>query len=693
MKEYSEVRIDMTDSMASNYEANRQCIEDYEFATVSGAMWKGSYYENFKNKPRPEINKIFLAVNRLLGKKQRLEFNAVIVSNSDDANDEDAELLQGRWRNDFQNSDGVEAVNNADQEAFFGGFGAMKLVSKYDDDETPDPERQHTAIEPIYSAASSVIFSPSVRKDKADCRQAWHVIRTSRKGMELEHGEITSVNAQVDWFDWSTDTDKDIYLAHYYEIVEKTLTEYHFPTGYIVTSGDGIKDSEGNKLTRQELDDLKLFNDYETVRRKVKYCEYALMDGEKFLTKPQRTPFKRIPVIPQYGYYQVINGIEYYCGEVRKRRDPQMFLNTYESALMQILQAPQVRVPEYAPEQISRHATQRSKANVDNAAFVMSDPLKNPDGSIAHAGPIGYQEPPQIGSGLAAAGQQLQADLVDLSGHGQQSVPSNASADAIQQVNERSDDGFQPLMQNSMQAIRTACEVWLDAAKKLYFDRPRKIRILGHDGTSYSQVETMQYGQDQDGNFGPYKNCARGRYSVQVKAGETYQSKKEKELETTLQMLQYADTNSPMGQMLLNQAIVSTTGEGGERPRTVANYQIIDIMLQMGLDPKPKNEEEEEYITHRMQQMQQQQQQPDPQTILMLQEAEARAKEGQAAIQNEVNDANKIAVDMFNAETKRMDMLAKSQKIGAEINKLGAETNDKYIESGQRSAQSLTSRH
>lgn len=673
MKEYNQVRTDMNDAIGHNYDRNKMCMEDYEFATVSGAMWKGSYAEQFKNKPKPEINKIFAAVNRLLGQKQRLEMNAIIVSNSDEATDEDADMLQSRWRNDFQNSDGIEALNNADQEAYFGGFGAYKLVTKYEDEEDQTPEKQYLCIEPIYSAPSCVIFSPSVRKDKADSKQGWHILRTNKKeAQEMFGTDISSVNSQIEWFDWEPDTAKDIYLAHYYEVIEKTITEYDFG-GYKITAGDGIKDDGGNKMTRDELNELKEVAEYTKKRKKIKYVEYALMDGSRFLTKVQRLPFKRVPIIPQYGYYNVINGIEYFFGEVRKRRDPQMFVNAYNASLMQIMEAPQVEVPEYAPEQIARHAGQRAKANVDNAAFVMSDPLKDKDGNIAAVGPIGKMSPPMIGTGLAAAGQQLNNDLLDMSGTGQSTVPSNAAADAIRQVNERQDDAFQPLIQNSMAAIKAACEVWIDAAQEIYFSNRRKLRVIAQDG-SYSQLETLGYMVNADGDFGPYKNSARGKYTVQVKSGETYQSKKEAELETSLKMLQFADTNTPQGQVLLNQAIVSTTGEGGERVRRMANFQIIDAMLSFGIDPKPKTDEEREYVEYRIQMMQQQQNQPDPQTILALAEAEARRNEGMAAVQNEINDAQKIQTDQFNAITKRQEVAVKAEEVGAKIENINVDT-------------------
>lgn len=691
MKELNDARLDLNNALAGCYDRNRSCLEDYEFAVISGAMWKGSYSEQFKNKPKPEINKVFGSINRILGQKQRMEMNAKIISNSDEATDEGADLLQSRWRNDFQASDGNEALNNSDQEAFFSGFGAFKLTAKYEDEELPDEDKQYLCVEPIYSAAASVVFSPSVRKDKADSKQAWHIIRTSRKEVEDGFGvDVNSINAQIDWFDWDTDTEKDIYLAHYYEVIDKKITEYDFGGGYIVTSGDGIKDSYGNKLTRDDLNELKEAREHKITRRKTKYVEYALMSGDKFLTKPSKLPFKRIPIIPQYGYYQVINGIEYFCGEVRKRRDPQMFLNSYHSSLMEIMAAPQVEKPEYTPEQIAKHAGTRAQADIDNAAFIMSDPILNTDGSIAHLGPIGKQTPPQIGSGLMAAGQQLDAALLDMAGTGQTTLPSNASGDAVQQVNNRNDDSFQPLMQNSMAAIKSACEVWIDAAQKLYFSNQRNIRVQSSDG-SYSQVTTLEYEMGKDGIYGASKNNAKGRYTAQVKIGESYKSKKEAELETTLKMLQFADTNTPQGQMLLNQAIMSTTGEGGSKSREVAKYQMIDMLMQMGLDPKPEGDEETAYVENKIKQLQEQANNPQPDPSMVL--AQAEMLKGQADLLEQENrqaemqiSAGKVQSD---AQGKRDKLMSETQLNVAKVTQEQQKIDNKAFDDSQKNALTL----
>lgn len=694
-KDFQRIKLDMIRALGGSYERNRLCLEDYEFAVVEGAQWKGSsssardengvsYEEQFRNKPRPEINKIFSSINRLIGQKQRLEMNAVIISNSDEATDEDAQLLQSRWRNDFQSSLGSDAVDNSDKEAYFGGFGAYKLVSKYEDEENPDQEKQYLCVEPIYSAPSSVVFGPSLRRDKSDCKQSWHIIRTNREAVKEEFGvDVASINGQIDWFDWDTDSTKDIYLAHYYEVVQKTEIINDFGGYKVISVGRQHRDESGFKITSDDLKALKDSNEYTTVRKKVRRVEYSLLAGDQYLIKKQRMPFKRQPIVPQYGYYSVINGIEYYCGEVRKRRDPQMFLNTYYSSLLEIMAAPQVEKPEYTPEQISRHASSRARADINNDAFIMSDPHKNEDGSIAALGPIGTQSPPQIGTGLAAAGQQLHSTLLDMSGTGQSTVPSNASADAIQQVNERQDDSFQPLIQGSMSSIKAACEAWIDAAQVIYFSNPRKLRVVDESGR-HSQAETMQYGM-ADGNYGPFINSARGRYTVQVKTGETYQGKKDAELETTLKMLNFADSSTPQGQLLLNQAIISTTGQGGERSRKVANYQIIDNMMAMGLDPEPKTEEEKEYVAQKMQQMQQalnQPQQPDPVTMSAMAQLEAakaetmKASADMAAQQNRAKEidiqAGKIMADTEAKNDKlRSDMLVnvdKSQQNQQKIN-------------------------
>jgi hypothetical protein len=307
----------------------------------------------------------------------------------------------------------------------------------------------------------------------------------------------------------------------------------------------------------------------------------------------------------------------------------------------------------------------------------MSDPLKDKDGNIAHLGPVAIHSAPNMGSGLAASLQFLSGNMDDQSGTGQSTLPSNVSGDAVRQVNDRQDDAFQPLYQNAEQTLKAAAKVWLPAAQKLYFSGSKMIRIQGPDG-EYSQVETLKYAVGRDGTFGPNENTARGKYDITVKAGESHKTTKEAEKRDSLELLQYAPANTPMGQMALMGAIQATTGEGTAAIRKIARFNEIDLMLQQSIDPNLKTDEERAHAEQTMQKMQQQAQNPQKDPLTM--EGEARMMEGQAAIMNEQNDAAKIQIDMINAETNRMKVQIQAQEAGVKIENTQADTVGKQID-------------
>ena len=695
MLEHKEMMINFKDS-SSYTDMREECLKDLECFFIDNKWWAGNYGVQFKNKPRPEFNKIWKAINRVVGDICEMELNAIIVSNSDDATDEDSELLQKRWRNDFNASDGAEASEIATMEAAIGGFGCTKMVSKFEDEENPDPEKQYLCSEIIHSACTHVFTdAASIRKDKADMRWGWELIRTNRKAIEEEYGRsVTPFAGEVFIASDNSinyrDNKKDLILAHYWEVVEKKLTTYDFSAmvNLQITTGDGIKDQSGNKYKQ---DDLKLMRedykaeigeDVPTTKRKIKCVEYALCDGEGYLEKA-KTPFKRVPLFPRYGYHTVINGNEYYCGEVRKRRDTEMFQNMYGSTMMEIMAAPQVTKPEYLPEQIAAHAAERARADIDNAAFLLSDPVTDANGNITHMGPIAYSQPPQMGSGLQGAGAFLDKNTAEHNGMGSATVPANTAAAAVQAVNERQDDAYTPMVRNTMHAIKAQCEAWIPAAQAIYFSNQRKIRVEEADG-NYSQITTLEMKQMDDGSYGPYGNAARGRYSVMIKQGQSYKDTKAAELEQNLQIVQAMGTDTPVGQMASLQLVLSTTGEGTYFSRKIARFQQMDMLMGMGIDPEPQNPEEEKYVQQKIQQMQMaaQNQQPDPQMLA----AQAMQQEAQAKMMDAQSNMVDKQVDQYNAETKRIDVIGNLQAKNIDLQRKDGEAFMKVVQSSQPKA-------
>lgn len=684
-EEIQNIRERFNNAIAGSYILNEQVEKDLRFAYVPGSQWEGAYKEEFKHKPKPEHNKVVRAVNRILGQYERLELNAKIMSNSDDATDEDAELLQSRWRNDFNHSDGVEAQQNAAKEAFTGGFGAFKLTAKFEDEEAPNAQRQYLCVEPIYSAASSVVFNAgAIRKDKADATECWQLLRVNRRDTEKQYGvDLTPFpNATTgDYFDWNCLGGKDIYIAHHWKVETKTYTVFNFSDGKMIIERRGRKyyDQDNQEIDKEDFDAIKEGTEPDSYTKQVKVVYYSLVDGGQYLIKPQKTPFKRIPVIPQYGYHTVISGEEYYCGEVAYQRDPQMFGNMFFGSLMEVMAERQIPINEYLPEQVEgKIGSNIAQEKVNNAAYRVTNPVEDNQGNIAHMGPVGTVQPPQLGSGMVAAGQYLSSTQTEQAGTGQSTIPSNSSAEAVKEVNQRADDTYQPLFQSAIQSIKALCQCWIPAAQKLYFNEPRTLRVSAEDG-SISQVQTMQYGNDELGNYAPVKNTARGRYDVQVKMGESFKGKKEAERAAALEVLKYADTTTPIGQMALNTAIMSTTGEGTQMMRKFARFQEIEMAIQKGIDPNIKTDEEALYAQRQIQAMEAaaKNQPQDPNMVL------AQAEMLKAQVDATESERDLTRKD-YEAETQRIKAISDVNKTISEIDKNQAETANKQVETASR---------
>src|SRR3954468_11586821 len=72
-------------------DGRKQCLEDRRFYSIAGAQWEGPLNDQFENKPKFEVNKVHLAVIRIIN-----------------------EYRNNRITVDFLNKDGVEDDRLAD---------------------------------------------------------------------------------------------------------------------------------------------------------------------------------------------------------------------------------------------------------------------------------------------------------------------------------------------------------------------------------------------------------------------------------------------------------------------------------------------------------------------------------------------------------------------------------------------------
>ena len=115
-----------------------QCLQDRRFYSLAGAQWEGPLWDIYENKPKFEVNKVALAVMRIISEYRNNRITVDFVSKDGAENDKLADTCDGLYRADEHDSVANEAYDNAFEEAVGGGFGAWRLRTTYEDDEDED---------------------------------------------------------------------------------------------------------------------------------------------------------------------------------------------------------------------------------------------------------------------------------------------------------------------------------------------------------------------------------------------------------------------------------------------------------------------------------------------------------------------------------------------------------------------------
>jgi hypothetical protein len=186
----------------------------------------------FENKPKFEVNKIHLAVIRIINEYRNNRITVKFTPKDGSTNDKLSDTCSGLYRADEQDSCAEEAYDNAFEEAVGGGFGAWRLRCDYEDDESEDDERQRIKFEPIFDADSSVFFDlDAKRQDKSDAKRCFVLTSMSLNAYKDEYNDDPASWPKLIYqreFDWLTPD--VVYVAEYYK-VEKVSEQFHIFRG------------------------------------------------------------------------------------------------------------------------------------------------------------------------------------------------------------------------------------------------------------------------------------------------------------------------------------------------------------------------------------------------------------------------------------------------------------------------------
>lgn len=628
-------------SVSASGDQREQSLEDRRFYSVAGAQWEGLFGEAFQNKTRLELNKVNLAVYRVINEKRGNKFTVDFLPKDGSTDDALSDLCDGLFRADEQDSQAVEAYDVAFEEMAAGGYGAWRLCAEYEDEYDEESDEQRIRIEPIHDADRTVFWDANAKLyDKSDAAFCFVLTPYSRDAYEDEFGDDPDSwdppisEAEFDWFDGND----NVYVAEYYRVEAERYKVRRFKPvgGEVVTIAD--EDLDDDKLAEFSAIGTVEIGEKMVKRRRVR--KY-IMSGGGVLEDCGYIAGDCIPVVPVYGKRSVVDGTERWAGVVRYAKDAQRLYNMQISYLADIAARGGYRKPIFNPEQMPPDIANEWATDAEaNRAYLRALPVIDPGtGSIIHQGPVGYSEPPDVPATMGALIQIVGQDIFDILGNQEagDEVDTQLSGKAVELIQSRLDQQAVVYMDNFANSMRRSGEIWLGMAKDLYSEEGRKMKTVGRDGEQDSVVMNERAVFSDDGEIVKENDLSRAKMDVYADVGPTSSSKRSATVRAVSSLLPMV-ADPADAKVLSAMIMMNMEGEGIGEVRDYFRRQ----MVQMGV-VEPTEEEQAE-----------------------LAAAAQQAQQPSAQDQYLMSEAQKNQSDVKKNEAQTVESLAKAEKAKAE---------------------------
>jgi hypothetical protein len=597
---------------------------DRRFCIIAGAQWEDGLGDQFENRPRFESNKIQLSCLRISNKykNNRITVNYEPIDGTED--DPLADDMNDLYRAAERRSGATEAYDTAFDEGLFGGIGAWRLTTEYEDEYDDDNEQQHIFIEPINDADVSVYFSLDGKKqDKSDAKKCWVVSSMTRQAFEEEYDEDPAswpLNTNEDIFDW---VKQDIvYRAEYYEVEVGRDTRYT----YVELGG------KEHILYKSDIDDEELDEDEISMvaellaigatledekKIKTRQIHKYIMSGQGILEDCGIIAGKEIPIIMFYGKRYYVDNIERASGQTRLAKDMQRLNNMQISKLGEIAALGSYEKPIFTPEQIAGPVVGEmwSEDNVKDYPFMLINATTDKDGNEMPAGPLGYTKAPNIPPALAQLMAVTDKDIKELTGNqaAGEVIVSNISNEAIETVIEQLDMQSYQYISNFGKSCQRSGEVFQSMAKEIYYEEGRKLKGITSQGGK-RQIEIKRKVTDKETKEVTVESdFSKANFELVVDVGPSSDTKRQalvRSLGAMLRITKNPETAAALEVMIL----MNMEGEGLGEAREFFRKKAVAIGIE-----KPTDEEQKEMDEAS------QNQQPSPQDLFLQESAKKEA--------------------------------------------------------------------
>lgn len=630
----------------------KESLDDLEFAKL-GKQWPDDVKSNRDRDGRPclTINRLPAFIKQVTNDARQTRPSIVTKPVGDGADKDTSRILNDLIRN-------IEIVSSADiaydtalEFAVTMGLGYVIVRTDYTCDDAFDQDIQIERVSNPFSVYGDYESKSATSDDwnrafvtdmytKDAFERKWPDAKSS--GFDAEGDETRAL-----WF-----SDKAVRVAEWWKREEVQAKLLQLTDGSVMREEEYLKIRDLLEIQGISVKGTRPTRSYKVTQR--------LITGDEVL-ETNEWAGKYIPIIPMYGDEVNVNGKRYFQSLVRFAKDPQRMFNYWRTAATELValapKAPWVG----AVGAFTTDAAKWASANTTNHQHLEYDPVPNepPPQRQAFAG---------VPAGALQEAMNASDDMKNIMGLHDASMGAQSnetSGKAIMARQREGDVSTFNFIDNRNRCVEHIGRIVVDLIPKIY-TVPRIVRCIKEDGSSYSvpvnqPAMPAQQAQPQPGqrqgepelNYEPAQehiegvtklfDLTSGKYDVSVQAGPSYTSKRQESADQMMEFIRVFPNAAPVvGDLLAKNLDWPGAEDVAERLRAML--------------PPPAQGQNPQLM-----QMQQQMQQMDQQAREAIGQLR---KELEAAKADKDIERSKLAIDAFEAETKRMQVIG-DQRLAA----------------------------
>ena len=531
MLDYEDITV-VNDQLSQSQDAehdNREMVrEERDFLYLKDGQWEPEVVSRMTGRPRYTFDKCNPVINGIVGEMDAADFDIKIRPSGGDSTKELAKTYDGLIRNIETMSNASRVYGSAGRDMVASGLGGWEVKMDWVDADSFD---QDFVIQWIPDFVNRVWFDVgSVAQDASDARHVFSLDNLTPDEYETQFPKGSKQSIGTDKSYDSFENKPDFITVGriiYQQPITKKLVQ--------MSDGSVYERDEDFESIVDELAEQGITVKRERDKKTYKIVS-RLFDGGAFLTDPQDTVFKDIPIIPTYGNFNVIDKGITYKGAIRDLMDAQRTYNYSRSREIEdvALSPPDVLMISRQQAKISadREAFENMSVSSQRSYFYTPDPEAPP--------------PYRTGGAVIQAGlqQATQNSLDDIATSSARAALMNGEANgnmsgvAIQSLQNKADTSTILYFKSQEIAICRTAVVLVNALPDGYDSTTQK-RILNEDG-SFELIELNKSVVDLDtGETVKLNDLSQGKYDVTCSAGKAFKNRQQESVEAFAQLSQF----------------------------------------------------------------------------------------------------------------------------------------------------------